>query len=117
MKNIILGSVLAIAAVTPLTANAAQTFCNAPSAAGAATVAASVGNFIKSPFTPKCSANVFLVGDDVDANTYRVGSASSKGKNRYGGMSGGGSVSSRAACAANPCAVTDAASGASEATS
>jgi len=101
MKNIILGSVLAVVAVASLDANAAgtSTFCNAPNVAGNATVAAASGtDFVKVAFTPKCSANVFLVGADEGPLLFRVGSASSKGKSFFGGSSAGGAVSRNTDC-------------------
>ncbi len=93
MKKIVLCAVLATAAVTPLTVSAAQTFCSGGTA-GASTVSATAAtsNFVKVSFTPKCSANVHLVGNDVSATEYKVGSASSKGKSRFAGSSAGGSV-------------------------
>lgn len=117
MKNIILGSVLAVVAVATLDANAAgtSTFCNAPNVAGNATVAAAAGtDFVKVAFTPKCSANVFLVGADEGPLLFRVGSASSKGKSYFSGSSAGGSVArSPNACTGTngACTGTDATSG------
>lgn len=111
MKNIIMGSVLAVVAVTSLPANAAQsTICNAPNAATSGT-AVTIGTFIKQGFTPKCSANVYLVGDDNSATLYKVGAASSKGRYTFGGSSAGGAVSAAGLiCAGTPpaCALTDA---------
>jgi hypothetical protein len=111
MKNLILNSVFVAAAVTSLSANAAgeQTFCNG-GASGDATVAAtaSASDFVKVAFRPKCSANVFLVGNDRSALVYTVGAASIKGKSRFGGSSVGGSVGREGDCGATPCAATDA---------
>ena len=61
MKNVVMGSVLAIAAVSSLTANAA-TICSGGIATDGPQVA--VGTFVKIAFTPKCSANVNLNGTD-----------------------------------------------------
>ncbi|MBE2260229.1 MAG: hypothetical protein IAE88_15315 [Rhodobacteraceae bacterium] len=115
MKNLILGSVFVAAAVTSLSANAAgaQTFCNAGSA-GPALVAATASDtdFVKVQFTPKCSTNVFLVGNDRNPLLYTVGSASIKGKNKFGGSSAGGSVSVIGnGCASSACVLQDATDG------
>ena len=116
MKNIILGSVLAVVAVASLDANAAgtSTFCNAPNVAGNATATAAAGtDFVKVAFTPKCSANVFLVGADESPLLFRVGAASSKGKSFFGGSSAGGAVSRGGDCTGTGgvCSATDATSG------
>lgn len=116
MKNIVLGSFLAIAAVTSLPANAAgeTKYCDggaAGDALAAAPAAADGSDFVKVPFTPKCSANVYLVGNDRSATVYTVGSSSIKGKTKFGGSSTGGSVGSFGDCAAKPCGYGDAQSG------
>lgn len=111
MKNLILSSVFVAAAVTSLSASAAgeQTFCSGKAAADS-TVAAKFADtdFVKVEFTPKCSANVNLVGNDRSALVYTVGSSSTKGKSKFGGSSVGGSVGSQGDCAAKPCDVSDA---------
>lgn len=114
MKNIILGSVMAVAAVASLDANAASTvtFCNNMNVAGNATVAATSGtDFVKVAFTPKCSANVWLVGADESPLLYRVGAASSKGKSQFGGSSAGGAVGRIDNCTNTPCDGADALAG------
>ena len=90
MKNIILGSVLAIAAVTSLSANAAD-LCSGGAAGNGAAVA--VGSFVKVGFTPKCSANVYLSGIDQSSTIYAVAAGSAKGKKIFAGSTAGGSVS------------------------
>lgn len=110
MKKVILASVLLISAVSAHSA-ATQSFCsgtagNGPAAAlgGADTTA----NYVKSTFTPKCSANTHVTGQD-GGSYYRVGSGSIKGKTAYAGTSAGGAVVSAGACgAATGCAVSDA---------
>ena len=64
-------------------------------------------NFIKTGFTPKCSANTHVTGED-GGSYFRVGSGSTKGKTRFGGSSAGGGVISAGTCAATGCAVSDA---------
>ncbi|HMW17993.1 MAG TPA: hypothetical protein PKN13_08435 [Accumulibacter sp.] len=113
MKNIVLCAVLATSALTPLLATAEQAFC-VGGAAGASTVTADAGTdkYVKIAFTPKCSANVHLKGNDVSTTTYTVGAASTKGKSKFQGSTNGGSITG-SACAADPCAADDAASPAS----
>jgi len=107
VKNIILGSVLAVAAVTSLSAHAAeQIICTGGLAANGAPVTAGT-NFVKVNFTPKCSANVMLRGNDQSSTLYLVGSASVKGKNTFNGSSAGGSVGVYVPCAASPCTPTE----------
>lgn len=102
MKNIILGSVLAIAAVASLSANATP-LCTG-GAAGDATTAVGVGTFVKVAFTPKCSANVFLDGIDSTSTLYVVAAGSAKGKRIFAGSTAGGSVSPVGTdCAASGC--------------
>jgi hypothetical protein len=92
MKNIILGSVLAIAAVTSLSANAVTICTGGTSSRDGASVASGTG-FVKVGFTPKCSANVFLDGIDSTSTLYVVAAGSAKGKKIFAGSTAGGSVS------------------------
>ena len=125
MKNIILGSVFAVVAITSISANAAvQDVCTGAALAGdGATVtgATSGGTFVRTSFTPKCSANVFLVGDDPTPTVYRVGAASQKGKTRFNGSTVGGAVAPVSTgdpkCAAATCVQGDAQSAAAAAPS
>ena len=107
MKNVVMGSVLAIAAVTSLSANAVAVCTGDVAKDGVAF--ASGASFVKVPFTPKCSANVFLDGEETSATVFRVGSASAKGKTKFSGSTVGGSVGNVGGCTANPCAQTDSA--------
>ena len=92
MKNIILGSVLAVAAVTSLSANAAL-ICSGVEAKDGVAVASVATGFVKVGFTPKCSANVFLEGNDKSSTVYNVSSGSAKGKKIFAGSTNGGAVS------------------------
>jgi len=107
MKKIVLGSVLAMSALASLQAQAqAVTFCSAANVAGNGASVSGGGStsFIKVGFRPKCSANVWLLGQTLNALTFRVGSASSKGKSSYNGSSFGGSVARYSDCpVAAPC--------------
>jgi len=92
MKRIIFGAGFLVAAVASLPASAAnQSICTAVTTAGNG-AAVAVGSFVKVTFTPKCSANVFLTGNDQNANLYTVGAASIKGKSYFDGSSAGGAV-------------------------
>jgi hypothetical protein len=105
MKNIILGSVLAIAAVASLSANAA-TVCSGSAAVDASQVP--VGSFVKVAFTPKCSANVFMDGIDSTSTLYVVSAASAKGKRVFAGSTAGGSVAPVGTdCAASGCTAAE----------
>jgi hypothetical protein len=103
MKKIILASVLAVAAVSSAHATgAASALCaGVPTAASAVTAdgstATQITSFVRVGFTPRCSNNVHLVGDDEQIY-YRVGAASVKGKNAFGGSSVGGAVQPFASC-------------------
>jgi len=109
MKKIILGSVLAVAAVTSIPAHAVS-FCSGGVAKDGAAATAADTAFVKVAFTPKCSANVFLNGNDRSATVYTVGSASIKGKTRFSGSSVGGAVGNAGLCSGTPplCSQTDA---------
>jgi len=98
MKNVIMGSVLAVVAVSSLPANASSFCAGGAAATSTVTAASNSSGFVKVAFTPKCSANVFLDGVDASATAYTVGSASSKGKNRFNGSSIGGAVGNAGAC-------------------
>lgn len=109
MKKVILASVLAVAAMSAQAA-VTQTFCSGTAGSGAASNvnAATDANFVKSAFTPKCSANTHVTGED-GGSWYRVGSTSTKGKTRYAGGSGGGAVVAAGACIVPTlCSVSDA---------
>ena len=107
MKNVIMGSVLAVAAATSLSANAAAvSICSGGGAGNGQSVAAGT-NFVKVDFTPKCSANVLLYGEDVSATLYKVGSASVKGKTIFAGSSLGGAVGNVGTCGASPCTTSE----------
>ena len=105
MKNVVMGSVLAIAAVSSLTANAA-TICSGGIATDGPQVA--VGTFVKIAFTPKCSANVNLNGTDSSATVFAVGANSVKGSRTFAGSTAGGAVCAVATCATSPCTTAEA---------
>ncbi|MCB1966865.1 MAG: hypothetical protein KDI64_12730 [Candidatus Accumulibacter sp.] len=111
MRSVVVGSLLVVAAVGPLTANAApQSVCSAGAAGDGAVIAAGA-NFVKAAFTPKCSTNVVLYADDASAFLFRVGAVSVKGTNKFAGSSVGGAVGNMGACSNTPCDSADATAG------
>ena len=94
MKKIILSSVIALAALTSQSVFAdATTICNRPTAAQQGTVppSATAGtHYMVTPIAPKCSTNVRLNGiDGTGGAWYAVAANSTKGKNTFGGSTGG----------------------------
>lgn len=84
MKKLIIALCLAVAS----SASMATTVC----AAGTATAVTGVStNFVRTSFTPRCSANT-QVDFQQNANAAAVGAASSKGNQSFGGHSNGGAV-------------------------
>ena len=79
------------------------TICTGGAAAGPGTVPPSgtAGtHYMIRAISPKCSANVHLVGTDGTSGAwYAVGAASVKGKSSFKGNTNGGAVSTHAACA------------------
>lgn len=76
-----------------------------------------VGGFVLQAFTPKCSANVTVVGLD-QTSVYKVGAISAKGKTAFNGSTAGGAVAAYTTCAtAGACAATEASTAASAAAS
>ena len=111
MKNVIMGSVLAVAAVTSLSANAATaSVCTGAAAANGQAVPPGT-NFVKVGFTPKCSSNVILTYEDTSATVFKVGAASLKGKTVFAGSSLGGAVGNVAVCGTSPCTSGEVATG------
>ena len=78
--------------------NATDQFCNGAVGGGNAITAATVSSpgFVVTAFTPKCSSNVVLNGQD-NSTYYSVASASLKGKTIFIGSSAGGGVRAQAA--------------------
>ena len=113
MKKIILSSVVAAAAAVSVSAPvqaAANTtaICAASTTATSSTATIALTGFIKTVFTPKCSANVYLTGDD-QTSYYGAGAASLKGKNVFQGSTAGGGVRASTTCAsATGCTATEA---------
>ena len=80
--------IIALCVGAASSASMAATVC----AAGTATpVASSTTDFVRTGFTPRCSANT-QVDFQQNASLAAVGSASSKGNQSFGGHSNGGAV-------------------------
>lgn len=105
MKKVILGAVLATAAVASMDAMAV-TVCSGGSGTSAAVSVQGGTYFIKAGFTARCSNNVALAYDE-DQTYMRVGAVSLKGRNRFGGSSVGGAVTG-VPCATSGCVAGDA---------
>lgn len=119
MKKLIFASaVVATVAASAQAQAAASTFCTAGTAAYGSTVtqSATSSTFLKQNLSNvKCSANVYLVGNDA-TSYYSVGAASLKGKTTFAGSSNGGGVKSAGNCAtAGACKDTEANSAANSA--
>ncbi len=106
MKKIILGSVLAVAAVASMNAQAAATAVCTGGAAQSASIASGT-NFVKNQFNARCSNNVMLVGEDLQT-IYQAGGASVKGKSSFGGSTAGGGVTGAPCTSATGCVSADA---------
>lgn len=121
MKKITLASIGVVAAASAVyaptaAAQATQTnICtNASASAAGSAITITTGGFVKTSFTPKCSANVYLTGYD-NSTYYGVGAVSTKGKNIFMGSTGGGGVVASGSCAATGCTSANAASAATSA--
>lgn len=116
MKKYLVASLLSIAASTGAFA---ATVCDA-SGSGATPTASEVpiGNFVVTAFTPKCSNNVNM--DGQDNNTFfTVGAGSKKGKTAFMGSSAGGGIvpATTVTCSTTAgCSLSDAQSAADYAT-
>lgn len=115
MNKIIVGLSLCVASSVALAASAQV--CTGTAGSGAQVtetlgLITGTAGFVKTPFTPKCSANT-LVYFAQSANSAAVGSVSTKGNQIFGGNSSGGAVAKTGDCA-SACATGDA-SGAADA--
>lgn len=118
MKKIILASVAAISVVSASGAFAssatASTFCAGTAGSSSVAGVSATDNFVKTAFTPKCSANVHLAGQD--GNTYyRVGSTNVKGGRAWMGSTAGGGVASTPCSNTSACTAADATAAATNA--
>lgn len=85
---------------------AATAICAAAAAAGSGTEIAAGTDFVKSPFTPKCSPNVHLAKDE-NTTTFAVSAGSAKGKTYFSANTNGGGVAADGTCAASGCTAGD----------
>ena len=104
MKKIIVA--LSLCAVSAVSMAASSAICTT----GTGSQVAGGTDFVKSSFTPKCSANT-SVAFDQSANSAAVGAISTKGNQIFGGHTNGGAVaklSTGGDCAASGCVAGDA---------
>lgn len=87
IEALMVGGVLVISGANHLAFAANTQVCNEGTASSVAS-----GSFIKQAFTPKCSANVTVNINDVDATVAAVAGMSKKGAHMYGGSTEGGKV-------------------------
>lgn len=76
-------------------------------AGGGTAIAGTTTSFIRTGFTPKCSANTH-VAYEQNAIAVAAAGGSKKGKSVFGGTSGGGGVNVVTACAQTGCVAGDA---------
>jgi hypothetical protein len=84
---------------------ASQNACQGGGVATTITTGMSAG-FIKTDFTPKCSANTIVMWEDTAASA-AVGGISTKGNEVFTGHTAGGAVSKAGACTASACVAND----------
>lgn len=107
MKKVILGAVLAAAAVTSMNVQAAATEVCSGGPAQSASIAGAASSFVKTQFSARCSNNVNLVAEDA-TTYYQTGAVSNKGKNAFGASSAGGGVVGTGCASATGCTSSDA---------
>lgn len=104
MKKLI--TALSLCAVSSV--SMAALICTGTAGSGTAVASDASGNsFVRTGFTPKCSANT-QVDFMQNQTTGAAGAVSTKGNQIFGGHTNGGAVASTGACAANPCTDTEA---------
>jgi hypothetical protein len=92
MKNIIMGSVLAIAAVTSLSANAADHLSAVGLATDDGSLVTSALAFVKVPLRRSVRQTYSWTVIDSSSTLYVVSAASAKGKRIFAGSTAGGAV-------------------------
>lgn len=111
MKKLLILSFVAASAVSSM-AQATQVCSSANQAASGTGIAAGT-DFVKVAFTPKCSANTY-VNYSQNQTAFGVVAGSSKGKNIFGGGTGGGGVKATGPCPATGCTATEISDGAAD---
>ena len=104
MKKILVASTLVAGLLGSVGAFAdATAICSGATTAGAGLVpnkGTAGAHYMVTAISPKCSANVHLLGEDGTSGAwYAVGAVSVKGKSSWKGHTNGGSVQMHAACA------------------
>ncbi|MCK9387293.1 MAG: hypothetical protein M0Q22_02720 [Sulfuritalea sp.] len=112
MKKMIIA--LSLCAASSVSMAAANLICN--DAAGNGTPVEAGSDFVKSAFTPKCSANTY-VDFQQSASAAAAGAASKKGNQVFAGHTNGGSVAvdTSITCASSGCTAGNATSAAATA--
>lgn len=103
MKKLFVSLALGAAAATATTSALAVDACTGTAGNGSAVTGAADGTkFVRTTFTPKCSANVLLQYTD-QTTTFAVAAGSKKGKSTFIGNTAGGAVKVSATCASSGC--------------
>lgn len=102
MKKIIIALCLGVASSYTMAAAWSASGTAAAVCSAGTGYAVGVAGFVKSTFTPKCSANTSVYFDATDANA-AVGSISTKGNQSFKGNTNGGAVVKHADCASSGC--------------
>lgn len=98
----------------PISENTNNVVCNGDATGGKASVNGGPGAvpattvFTRSGFDMQCSANVFMIFNEVNTTTAVIGSSSAKGNQFFGGHSNGGAIGALGKCAAAACVQGDA---------
>jgi len=101
--------------LTPFVSSAAYATAACNGTGAAVTVPVDSAGYVKKEFSAKCSANV-LSNYSQNNVAFGVVAGSQKGKNVFGGGTGGGGIKQTAACPATGCTTTEVSDSASAAT-
>lgn len=94
MKMVLLASLCALSSSA---FSAATLVCEGGAAINGTLIPASTDQFVRTAFTPKCSANIFMAYDQ-NATAFAASAGSRKGNAVFGGHSGGGGVAQVDTC-------------------
>lgn len=104
MKKALILAAVAASAVSSMAQ--ATAVCTGAATGGNVSITTTADMFVKVPFTAKCSANVYSNYSET-GTAFGVVAGSSKGKNYFGGGTGGGGVKPMGACATTGCSTTE----------
>ncbi len=102
MKKIIFAAALCFASSVSFAASSAVCATGTGTAVGSSTT-----TFVKTGFTPKCSANTSVYFDQGNTAA-AIGAISTKGNQSFGGHTQGGAVTKYADCPTTGCTTTQA---------